>query len=44
MQQYTLADLAYDYGALEPYYSAEMLELHDGPTEAASRSATPAER
>ncbi len=28
MQQYTLPDLAYDYGALEPYYSGEMLELH----------------
>jgi superoxide dismutase len=28
MQQYTLPDLSYDYGALEPYYSGEMLELH----------------
>ena len=28
MQQYTLPDLAYDYSALEPYYSGEMLELH----------------
>ena len=25
---YTLPDLDYDYAALEPYYSAEMLELH----------------
>jgi Fe-Mn family superoxide dismutase len=25
---YTLPELDYDYGALEPYYSAEMLELH----------------
>jgi superoxide dismutase, Fe-Mn family len=28
MKQYTLPDLDYDYGALEPYYSARMLELH----------------
>ena len=28
MKQYTLPDLDYDYGALEPYYSAHMLELH----------------
>ena len=28
MQQYALPDLAYDYDALEPYYSGEMLELH----------------
>jgi len=25
---YTLPDLPYDYSALEPYYSAEVLELH----------------
>jgi Fe-Mn family superoxide dismutase len=25
---YTLPDLDYDYAALEPYYSAQMLELH----------------
>jgi superoxide dismutase, Fe-Mn family len=25
---YTLPDLPYDYGALEPHYSARMLELH----------------
>jgi superoxide dismutase, Fe-Mn family len=28
MKNYTLPDLDYDYGALEPYYSARMLELH----------------
>jgi superoxide dismutase, Fe-Mn family len=28
MKQYTLPDLDYDYGALEPYYAARMLELH----------------
>ena len=28
MKPYTLPDLPYDYGALEPYYSARMLELH----------------
>jgi len=28
MKQYTLPDLEYDYGALEPHYSARMLELH----------------
>ncbi len=28
MPQYTLPDLPYDYGALEPHYSAEILELH----------------
>jgi Fe-Mn family superoxide dismutase len=26
--KYELPDLGYDYAALEPYYSAEMLELH----------------
>jgi Fe-Mn family superoxide dismutase len=26
--KYTLPDLEYDYAALEPFYSAEMLELH----------------
>ena len=28
MADYTLPDLPYDYGALEPHYSGEMLELH----------------
>jgi Fe-Mn family superoxide dismutase len=28
MAAYTLPDLPYDYTALEPYYSAEILELH----------------
>lgn len=28
MPEYTLPDLPYDYGALEPHYSAEILELH----------------
>ncbi|MGB7050258.1 MAG: superoxide dismutase [Acidimicrobiales bacterium] len=28
MAPYTLPDLPYDYAALEPYYSAEILELH----------------
>src|SRR5215471_12867379 len=28
MSPYTLPDLSYDYSALEPHYSAEMLELH----------------
>lgn len=28
MAQYTLPDLPYDFGALEPHYSAEVLELH----------------
>ena len=28
MAKYTLPDLPYDYGALEPHYSAEILELH----------------
>jgi superoxide dismutase, Fe-Mn family len=28
MSSYTLPDLPYDYGALEPHYSAKMLELH----------------
>src|SRR5215216_3382010 len=28
MPQYTLPDLPYDYRALEPHYSAEILELH----------------
>src|SRR5947208_17073866 len=26
--RYTLADLPYDYAALEPHYSARLLELH----------------
>jgi Fe-Mn family superoxide dismutase len=28
MTAYTLPDLPYDFGALEPHYSAEVLELH----------------
>jgi Fe-Mn family superoxide dismutase len=28
MAAYTLPDLPYDYGALEPHYSGEILELH----------------
>jgi len=28
MPEYTLPDLPYDYGALEPHYSAKVLELH----------------
>jgi len=28
MAEYTLPDLPYDYGALEPHYSGQMLELH----------------
>jgi superoxide dismutase, Fe-Mn family len=28
MNRYTLPDLPYDYAALEPWYSAEVLELH----------------
>ena len=28
MQPYTLPDLDYDYGALEPHYAARVLELH----------------
>ncbi len=28
MPQYSLPDLPYDYSALEPHYSAEVLELH----------------
>jgi Fe-Mn family superoxide dismutase len=30
MKPYTLPDLPYDYGALEPHYSARILELHHG--------------
>src|ERR1700730_13144695 len=28
MAKYTLPDLPYDYGALEPHYSGQILELH----------------
>jgi len=28
MAEYTLPDLPYDYGALEPHYSGQMLEFH----------------
>ncbi|MDA8357226.1 MAG: superoxide dismutase [Actinomycetota bacterium] len=30
MADYTLPDLPYDYGALEPHYSGQILELHHG--------------
>ena len=30
MKPYVLPDLAYDYAALEPHYSARVLELHHG--------------
>ena len=30
MTRYSLPDLPYDYGALEPHYSARILELHHG--------------
>ena len=30
MKPYTLPGLAYDFGALEPHYSARILELHHG--------------
>ena len=30
MTEYTLPDLPYDYGALEPHLSARILELHHG--------------
>jgi Fe-Mn family superoxide dismutase len=32
---YSLPDLSYDYGALEPYYDGEALELHHGKHHAA---------
>ena len=35
MTQYTLPDLPYDYGALEPHLSARILELHHGKHHAA---------
>jgi len=35
MNQYTLPDLDYDYGALEPHLSARILELHHGAHHAA---------
>ena len=35
MAQYTLPDLAYDYGALEPHLSGRILELHHGKHHAA---------
>ena len=33
--EYTLPELGYDYGALEPHYSGEMLELHHSKHHAA---------
>lgn len=35
MANYTLPDLPYDFGALEPHYSGEILELHHGKHHAA---------
>jgi Fe-Mn family superoxide dismutase len=35
MPAYSLPDLPYDYSALEPWYSAEVLELHHGKHHAA---------
>ena len=35
MTEYTLPDLPYDYGALEPHLSARILELHHGKHHAA---------
>lgn len=35
MRPYELPDLPYDYGALEPHYSARVLELHHGKHHAA---------
>ena len=35
MTTYTLPDLPYDYGALEPHYSGKILELHHGKHHAA---------
>ncbi len=35
MGQYTLPDLGYDFGELEPHYSGEILELHHGKHHAA---------
>ncbi|MBK9179713.1 MAG: superoxide dismutase [Acidimicrobiales bacterium] len=35
MAQYTLPDLPYDYGALEPHYSGQIVELHHGKHHAA---------
>lgn len=35
MGQYALPDLLYDYAALEPHYSGELLELHHGKHHAA---------
>jgi len=35
MPTYTLPELAYDYSALEPHYSARLLELHHGKHHAA---------
>jgi Fe-Mn family superoxide dismutase len=35
MARYSLPDLPYDYAALEPWYSAEVLELHHAKHHAA---------
>ena len=35
MGQYTLPDLPYDYGALEPYISGQIMELHHSKHHAA---------
>jgi Fe-Mn family superoxide dismutase len=35
MEKYTLPDLPYDYGALEPHYSGQIVELHHNKHHAA---------
>lgn len=35
MKKYTLPDLPYEHSALEPHYSAQLLELHHGKHHAA---------
>jgi len=35
MKKYVLPELGYDFSALEPHYSAQMLELHHGKHHAA---------
>ena len=35
MPQYTLPDLDYDFGALEPHISGQIMELHHGKHHAA---------
>ena len=38
MAEYTLPDLPYDYAALEPYVSGQIMELHHDKHHAASPS------